>query len=130
MERQTKRKQKTVERAGQRRSRSYDHGVQMQQQPKYACVVCSDLHDELTLSTGHVSVHGRDGEIALSHLVRQPVHLSAGVAVDDGLGDGQSLVQIAQSLELPVLALNGDVELNRQNRDRRDSVSWEFSLEH
>lgn len=83
--------------------------------------MCSDLHDELTLSTGHVSVHGRDGEIALSHLVREPVDLSAGVAVDDGLGDGQSLVQIAQSLELPVLALNGDVELQtkKKSRDRR-----------
>ena len=95
-------------------------------------VPCSDLHDELTLSTGHVSVHGRDGEIALSHLVRQPVDLSAGVAVNDGLGDGQSLVQIAQGLELPVLALNGDVELNKtkESRHNEGQSELEFSLEN
>ena len=32
----------------------------------------------------------------LSHLLRQPVDLSAGVAVDDGLRDGEGLVEIAQ----------------------------------
>ena len=34
-----------------------------------------------------------------------PAHLAAGVCEDDGLGDGQGLVQIAQGVQLPVLAL-------------------------
>merc|ERR1712087_899012 len=33
------------------------------------------------------------------------------VVVDDGLGDGQGLVQVAQSVQLPLLPLHGDVEL-------------------
>ena len=38
-------------------------------------------------------------------------HLSPCVAVDDGLGDGEGLVQVAEGVQLPVLALHGDVEL-------------------
>ena len=45
------------------------------------------------------------------HLLGEPVDLATGVAVDDGLGDGKSSVQIAKGLKLPLLALNGDVEL-------------------
>lgn len=69
------------------------------------------LHDNLTLTLLHISVHGRDGELAGSELLGQPVDLSAGVAEDDGLGDGDGLVEIAQGVELPLLLLNGDVEL-------------------
>ena len=32
-------------------------------------------------------------------------HLAAGVGEDDRLGDGQRLVQVAQGVQLPVLAL-------------------------
>jgi len=35
-------------------------------------------------------VHGRNGEVGLSHLLGQPVDLSLGVAEDDGLGDGEA----------------------------------------
>ena len=68
-------------------------------------------HDDVTLALVHVSVHARDGEVALLHLLLQPVHLSAGVAVDDGLGDGERLVEIAESVKLPLLAVNGNLEL-------------------
>lgn len=33
------------------------------------------LHDGLPLFLRHVSMHGRDREVGLSHLLRQPVHL-------------------------------------------------------
>lgn len=33
------------------------------------------LHDGLSLFLRHVSVHGGHGEVGLSHLLRQPVHL-------------------------------------------------------
>lgn len=69
------------------------------------------LHDHVTLSLVHVSVHGRDSEVTGSELVGKPVDLSTGVAEDDGLGDGDSLVKIGECVELPVLLLDGDVEL-------------------
>lgn len=69
------------------------------------------LHNQVTLTLVHVSVHGRDGEITGSELVGKPVDLAAGVAEDDSLGDGDGLVEIRQGVELPVLLLDGDVEL-------------------
>lgn len=69
------------------------------------------LHDQVTLSLVHVTVHGRDGKVTGSELVGEPVDLSAGVAEDDGLGDGDSLVQVRESVELPLLLLDGNVEL-------------------
>ena len=57
------------------------------------------------------SVHGRDGELARVHLLGEPVHRSAGVDEDDGLGDGQCLVEIGGRVELRLLALDRDVVL-------------------
>jgi hypothetical protein len=45
------------------------------------------------------------------HLLRQPIHLPASVAEDDGLCDGDRLVEIAQSVQLPFLLFDRDVEL-------------------
>ncbi|GAO51261.1 hypothetical protein G7K_5367-t1 [Saitoella complicata NRRL Y-17804] len=69
------------------------------------------LHDNLTLTLLHVTVHSGDSEVTGSELLGKPVDLSAGVAEDDGLSDGNGLVQVAKGVELPVLLLNGDVEL-------------------
>lgn len=69
------------------------------------------LHNDITLSLVHVTVHGRDGEIAGSELVGEPVDLPAGVAEDDGLGDCDGLVQVGEGVELPVLLLDSNVEL-------------------
>lgn len=69
------------------------------------------LHDDVALALVHVTVHGRDGEVTGSELVGEPVDLSTGVAEDDGLGDGDGLVQVGQGVELPLLLLDGDVEL-------------------
>mmetsp|Transcript_51302 Transcript_51302/g.116916 ORF Transcript_51302/g.116916 Transcript_51302/m.116916 type:complete len:377 (+) Transcript_51302:70-1200(+) len=68
-------------------------------------------HDQISLLLIQVRVHSGNGEIPLAHLVRQVVDLSPGVAVDNGLGDGQGLVEIAQGVNFPVLLLNGHVEL-------------------
>lgn len=38
-------------------------------------------------------------------------HLSFGVAEDDGLCDGQGVVQVTQGVKLPLLSLHGDEEL-------------------
>ena len=69
------------------------------------------LHDNVTLGLVHVTVHGGDGEVTGSELVGEPVNLSAGVAEDNGLSDGDGLVQVGEGVELPVLLLNGNVEL-------------------
>lgn len=69
------------------------------------------LHNQVTLSLVHVTVHGGDGEITGGELVGKPVDLSAGVAEDDGLSNGDGLVEIGEGIELPLLLLNGNVEL-------------------
>ena len=69
------------------------------------------LHDDLALALVHLAVHGRDGELALVQLLGEPVDLAAGRAEDDSLGDGDGLVQVAQGVELPLLLLDGNVEL-------------------
>ena len=79
------------------------------------------LHDNITLALLHVTVHGGDSEVTGSELVGEPVDLSAGVAEDDGLGDGDGLVEIGQGVELPLLLLNSNVEL-------LDTLKGEFLL--
>jgi len=69
------------------------------------------LHDDVTLCLVHVTVHGGDSEVTSSELVGEPVDLPASVAEDDGLGDGDGLVQVGQGVELPVLLLDSNVEL-------------------
>ncbi len=68
-------------------------------------------HNDVTLSLVHISVHARDGKVTLLHLFLQPVDLASGVTVDNGLGNSQSLVQIAESFELPFFSVHSDVEL-------------------
>ena len=70
------------------------------------------LHDHLALALVHVTVHGRDGELALVELLCEPVDLAAGRAEDDGLGDGDRLVEIAEGVKFPILLVDGDVWKN------------------
>ncbi|KAK5624747.1 hypothetical protein RRF57_000463 [Xylaria bambusicola] len=69
------------------------------------------LHDKVTLSLVHVTVHGRDGEVTGGELVSEPVNLSACVAENDGLGNSDSLVQIRECIEFPFFLLNSDGKL-------------------
>jgi hypothetical protein len=68
-------------------------------------------HNEITLLLIEIGVHSGDGKVAATHFLGEPVDLSTGVAVDDGLGDREGLVQIAERVEFPVLLLDGDEEL-------------------
>lgn len=56
-------------------------------------------------------MHGGDGEVTLGELLSKPVNLSAGVAENDSLGDGDGFVQVGKSVELPILLLNSNVKL-------------------
>ena len=69
------------------------------------------LHDGVALGLLHLAVHGGHGEVRLAHLLRQPVHLAPRVAEDDRLRDRQRVVQVAQRVELPLLALHRHEEL-------------------
>ena len=55
--------------------------------------------------------HGRDGKVPGVHLLSEPIHLTSGIAENDGLSDGQRLVQIAQRVQFPLFALDPDVKL-------------------
>mmetsp|Transcript_25987 Transcript_25987/g.72783 ORF Transcript_25987/g.72783 Transcript_25987/m.72783 type:complete len:345 (+) Transcript_25987:407-1441(+) len=68
-------------------------------------------HDDVAGVLVHVAVGGGDGVVALAHLLSEPVHLAAGVRKDNRLGDSQSLIQITQGVQLPLLTLNINVEL-------------------
>lgn len=50
-------------------------------------------------------------EVGFTHLLRKPVDLSLCVAEDDGLGDGECVIQITQSVKLPVFLLYSNEEL-------------------
>mmetsp|Transcript_71310 Transcript_71310/g.200990 ORF Transcript_71310/g.200990 Transcript_71310/m.200990 type:complete len:205 (+) Transcript_71310:1189-1803(+) len=56
-------------------------------------------------------MHRTNSEVCLAHLSRQPVHLLLGVAEDDGLCDGEGIIQITESIKLPLLTLDSDEEL-------------------
>ena len=43
-------------------------------------------------------------------------YLAASVGKDDGLSNGQCLIQVTQSVQLPLLLLNVDVELQTGKR--------------
>lgn len=68
-------------------------------------------HNVIPFLLVHFAVHRADGKVAVLHLVGKLVDLATGVAEDDGLGDGDGVVQIAQRLELVLLLADIDEEL-------------------
>lgn len=65
------------------------------------------------LETGYAVSKAIDKTQA-QHIAAEPAaesHLAPGVGEDDRLCDGQSLIQVTQSVQLPVLLLHIDIEL-------------------
>merc|ERR1712166_554921 len=56
-------------------------------------------------------MHGSHCEVGLPHFASQPANLAACVTEDDGLSDGEGVVQVTQSVELPLLLLDCHKEL-------------------
>lgn len=54
---------------------------------------------------------GGDSEVTSTKLVSQPIDFLASVGKNDSLGDIQSVVEVAKSVELPLLTFTVDVEL-------------------
>jgi len=70
---------------------------------------------QVTSIPGHISCektdHGRYGELALVHLLGEPIDLSPCVAENDGLGDRDGLIKVTERVKLPLLLLDSNVEL-------------------
>lgn len=55
--------------------------------------------------------HSGNSEVLFDHLIRELVGLSSGVNIYDTLSDSQSLIEILEGVEFPVLLVNNNVEL-------------------
>ena len=59
-------------------------------------------------------------EIGFAHFGREPVDFLLGVAEDNGLSDGEGIVQVAQGVELPLFFLHLNEKKNaKKSRERR-----------
>src|SRR5258707_1067889 len=84
------------------------------------CGTAEFCHDGISFLLNHLTVHRRHGEVCCAHLFSQPIdlfrpisytkegsilkaYLAPGVAKDNGLCNGECVVQITQRVELPVL---------------------------
>ena len=50
------------------------------------------FHDGITSSLVHITVYSGDGEVVSGELVGEPANLLAGVAEDDGPGNGDDVI--------------------------------------
>lgn len=69
------------------------------------------FHDIVSFFLWHISVHRANSEIRFSHFFREPVYLALGIAKYYGLCYRQGVVEIAERVELPFFAFNGNEEL-------------------
>jgi len=79
------------------------------------------LHDGVSLDLVHLTVHGGNGELVLSHALFELEDSLLGVAIDEGLVDFQTSVQVEKNLNLPLLLVDSDVVL-------RDTLKSEMLL--
>merc|ERR1712000_512011 len=68
-------------------------------------------HDLIALVLLHVSVNRTDGVVVSGELTGEPFDLLAGVAEDDSVRDHHGIVQITESIILPLFLLDSDEEL-------------------
>lgn len=57
------------------------------------------------------SPHTLTRKVALLHFLRQKIHLTPGVAINNRLRDGERCVKVAKRVQLPLFPLNCDEEL-------------------
>ena len=87
------------------------------------CYICKTINSLPKHSwVSQETHHGRHGKLPKVHLLCQPIHLPASVAEDDCLPDGDHLVEIAQSIQLPLLLFDRDVELLNISRGQFDPL--------
>lgn len=73
-----------------------------------AIALAEIAHDAISLFLRHLTMHAADREVGFSHLVSEPVDLAARITKYDSLCNGECVVQVAESIELPLLFLDRD----------------------
>lgn len=68
-------------------------------------------HNFVSFFLIHFSVHVEDGVALFDHLLSQPFHGFSLIAEYYGLSDGNVAVEVDQSIEFPLLLLNGNEKL-------------------
>jgi hypothetical protein len=63
-------------------------------------------HYSISLFLGHATVHVRHSEVCFPHLLSQPFYSALLVAENDCLGDGQSVIKVAQSFKFEIVLLD------------------------
>lgn len=72
------------------------------------------MHHYVTFTSSTCTLythHGRNGKVATVKLLRKKFDFTARVAENHGLCDGQRLIEVAECVQLPLLALHLNVEL-------------------
>jgi len=69
------------------------------------------VQDDVTVLLAHVTVRRGHSVVTGSHFVSQVVDLASCVAEDHSLGDVESVIEVAESVQFPLLLLDGNVEL-------------------
>lgn len=75
------------------------------------CTSSEFLHDEISVLLGHLTVHGGYCHILLDELVSEFLYSLLSIAVDDGLGNFDVVVQFNQGVKLPLFSVKSNVEL-------------------
>ena len=60
--------------------------------------------------------------IVLIHLIREVINLLSRVAINNCLSDGECLIQILESIKLPLFLLNGNIELTNTFKGKFSSL--------
>ena len=79
-----------------------------------AVLKCHDheiQHSEMSSLPNTTLCYSHNGHLYLQRLCSDDTHLSLGVAEDDGLGDGEGVVEVTQRVKLPLLTLHRHKEL-------------------
>lgn len=56
-------------------------------------------------------MHAADSEVVFDHFLGEPFNLAFGVAEYYSLSDGETVVQVAESVELPLFLIDSNKEL-------------------
>jgi len=78
------------------------------------CTISPCIDETVKLDARIFSVNQSTCRMELTGSIEFPnekTDLSPGITEDDGLGDGKSIVQVTQCIELPIFLLHGDKEL-------------------
>lgn len=90
-------------------------------------LIKNDLKKDIFKLRKSLSIPQESRNSNFERYVSDLTHLSLGVAEDDSLSDGQSVIQIAQCIKLPLLSLNSNEELLDTVQCQFITVEWQLT---